>query len=356
MAEANDERTGDAAPKSFWRSSGLHLLERSPAGYLTVTPDYVRAYLARPEVAPIDESCAEERDLHAALIDDPLIAVAPDRLQRLADPDARDNYQVILAFRDRLAAAGTVEGAYLSVFLEDRAMVPPLFIDQMTHVIVHAALDGIDYAFLGRAGELLFREQVVRIDDGTILSADTESVERLARPMSDAEAMVPGGEANLNTRLTELDVLLAPTADQYWGRSDQFDFAIDLTFARPGLDALCRVLERWVRHLLSVEVRIQPVQKITDQKWVWHTGLDPESSALLNDLYNGIEVGAERMENLLSLFRLEFVDVAAMRSDLVGRPVYLGLAKDTEGRLKLKPQNLLINLPLASPPDTAAFN
>lgn len=206
----------------------------------------------------------------------------------------------------------------------------------------------------------MFREQVVHIEEGTILTADTESVERLAQPMSDAGMMVtglvPGGQASLSTRLTELDVLLAPTADQYWARSDQFDFAIDLTFARPGLDALCRVLERWVKHLLSVEVRIQPVQKITDEKWVWHTGLDIESSALLNDLYNGVDVGADRMENLLSLFRLEFVDVAAMRSDLVGRPVYLGLAKDNEGRLKLKPQNLLINLPLASPPDTAVFN
>ncbi len=30
-----------------------------------------------------------------------------------------------------------------------------------------------------------------------------------------------------------------------------------------------------------------------------------------------------------------------------GRPVYLGLAMSPAGRLKLKPQNLLVNLPLA---------
>ena len=30
-----------------------------------------------------------------------------------------------------------------------------------------------------------------------------------------------------------------------------------------------------------------------------------------------------------------------------GRPVYLGLAMTAAARLKLKPQNLLVNLPLA---------
>jgi hypothetical protein len=37
-----------------------------------------------------------------------------------------------------------------------------------------------------------------------------------------------------------------------------------------------------------------------------------------------------------------------MRADVAGKPVYLGLAMNAEQTLKLKPQNLLINLPLAS--------
>ena len=37
-----------------------------------------------------------------------------------------------------------------------------------------------------------------------------------------------------------------------------------------------------------------------------------------------------------------------MRSDLRGKPVYLGLAMTAEGLLRLKPQNLLINLPLSA--------
>jgi len=37
-----------------------------------------------------------------------------------------------------------------------------------------------------------------------------------------------------------------------------------------------------------------------------------------------------------------------MRADVGGKPVYLGLAMNAEQTLKLKPQNLLINLPLAA--------
>ena len=37
-----------------------------------------------------------------------------------------------------------------------------------------------------------------------------------------------------------------------------------------------------------------------------------------------------------------------MRADVQGKPVYLGLAMNEQGLLKLKPQNLLLNLPLAN--------
>ena len=38
-----------------------------------------------------------------------------------------------------------------------------------------------------------------------------------------------------------------------------------------------------------------------------------------------------------------------MRPAIAGRPVYLAMAMDGEQRLKLKPQNLLLNLPLLQP-------
>ena len=55
------------------------------------------------------------------------------------------------------------------------------------------------------------------------------------------------------------------------------------------------------------------------------------------------------MGRLLCLFELTFADPGDMRSAIAGRPVYLAMAMDGDGRLKLKPQNLLLNLPLARP-------
>ncbi|MBX6369442.1 MAG: hypothetical protein IRZ04_15760, partial [Rhodospirillales bacterium] len=97
-----------------------------------------------------------------------------------------------------------------------------------------------------------------------------------------------------------------------------------------------------------IRVRIEPVQKISDERWVWHCGLDAEASRILNDLYNGVTVEPERAARILSLFRLDFDDPADMRADLAGRPVYLALAMTPQHRVRVKPQNLLVNLPLAS--------
>jgi len=36
-----------------------------------------------------------------------------------------------------------------------------------------------------------------------------------------------------------------------------------------------------------------------------------------------------------------------MAAEIAGRPVYLAMAMTPEGGLRLKPQNLLVNLPLA---------
>ena len=38
-----------------------------------------------------------------------------------------------------------------------------------------------------------------------------------------------------------------------------------------------------------------------------------------------------------------------MRAAIAGRPVYLAMAMNESNVLKLKPQNLLLNLPLARP-------
>jgi hypothetical protein len=52
------------------------------------------------------------------------------------------------------------------------------------------------------------------------------------------------------------------------------------------------------------------------------------------------------MRRILALFRLEFAEPREMRHDIAGRCVYLALAADENDAVRMKPQNLLLNLPL----------
>ncbi|PNA10841.1 hypothetical protein C1X78_26445, partial [Pseudomonas sp. MPR-R1B] len=84
-------------------------------------------YLARPELVPPEDACASEVALHAALMDAPRRPVGPAEIAAIADADARENWAVILAFRDRLLVARSVEAGYLSLVRGDLQGVPSLF-------------------------------------------------------------------------------------------------------------------------------------------------------------------------------------------------------------------------------------
>jgi hypothetical protein len=287
--------------------------------------------------------------LHAELLDAPRMPVASARLNALADPAARENYAVVLAWRDRLLEAENLEAAYLGLFLQPGGVpVPPLFVDQLAQILIRHILDGTADPLRFRAAELWFREQSVTINDGHILAADKETVETQAKTggFGDLGRLVSTAQTPLRT--VDLDVLSESNASEYWSRAERHDMVLNLNFAGVGLDALCRVLEAWVAHMLDVGVRIEPVQKISDPNWVWHIGLDREASRLLDDLWHGRYVGDARLARLLSLFRLSFDDPSLMPPSIAGRPVYLALMMTPEKTLRLKPQNLLVNLPLAT--------
>jgi Family of unknown function (DUF6352) len=329
----------------FWRHSGYHLLERDAAGGLRVSDDFLRAYFLRPEVHPVEASNDAERALHAALMADPRRAVYARELESIGDPDARDNYRVVLRFRDRLLAAGTLEGCYQALF-RGEIDIPPLFISHMVHVILRGVLEGRDDPLELRAAELFFREQKVTLQEGHALVADLETVEShaagsrygsLGRLIVEAQGSLPG---------VDLDVLDRANAALYWQRESRYDTVISLTYGRPALDALARVIEAWVAHFLGVEVGVRPIRRIDEPRWAWHVGLDAESSAILNELWAGGELEPGRMQRILALFALAFRDPAVMRRELAGRTVYLALAADEAGVLRMKPQNLLLNLPL----------
>lgn len=331
----------------FWLTSGYHLLELTDDGRLAVTPEYANAYWQRPEVAPIAESCQAERALHARLDDDPFLPVTDADLAAFQDRDAADNYRVVANFIAGLKLAGTLERYYASLFAGDGISIPPLFIDQIAHALMRHVLRDAGNPMQVRASEMFFRKQRVTVNEGQILVADDEIVGMYSETggFGSLGKMLVEGSAAL--REVELDVLTEENADLYWPRSDRFDTVLDVTFARPGLDALCRVMELWVSQFSGLAVRIHPVQSIRDEKWRWHIGLDAEATALLNDLYNGIDVEEARQENLISLFRLESKDAEAFIPEMRGKPVYLGLAKTSANTLTIKPQNLLTNLPLS---------
>ena len=70
------------------------------------------------------------------------------------DEDARDNYRVWLRFRDRLAAAPSLESAYLRLFQGDGVDVPPAFVHELTQVLLRHILGERADPFEARAAEM----------------------------------------------------------------------------------------------------------------------------------------------------------------------------------------------------------
>jgi len=332
--------------REFWSSAGLHLVERRADGWLVPTPDLIRGYLVRSELRPIETSCASEAALHQALMADPDLPVADDRLAMLADRDAAENYAALLAFRELLSAEGTLEAAYLRIARAKRVSLPPLFIDHLVHLILRNALADTRNALALRAAELFFREQTVSVENGQLMLADAETVSMRAAEGKESGLARMLSETGIPMRQVTLDVLGDDNADIYWERSDQFDTVIDFRFGQPAPDAFSRVVEAFLGHLLRLEVNVEPRPEITDTDWRWHIGLDAEANRILNALYAGETLENEELQRIVCLFRMRIRDVDRVLDRVRGHPVYLALAMTGEQRLRMKPQNLIANLPL----------
>jgi hypothetical protein len=332
----------------FWQSCGYHLLARADDGRHVVTDEYLRTYFARPELALVGESCAAERALHARLLETPRAAVSEQEIEAIADEDARENYRVMLRFRGQLLAAPTLEAFYFDLFRDDIA-VPPPFIHHTAQVILRGLLDNVTNGLEARAAELFFRPQSVSIDHGAVMLADQETVHNYASTAGLGEVGRFLRELQAPLKSAELDVLDEANHLEYFARDERHDLVLDLSPGRPGAAAFARLLERWIAHFHGATVKIESIREIPDEEWTWHVGLDAEATTMLNDIYNGADVDEATMKRVIGLFRMEFVDVAAVLPELRGAPVFLGLAMTPEGTLRMKPQNLLMNLPLARP-------
>jgi len=326
--------------RDFWLSCGHHLTDLDTNGGLLVTDEFLKAYLARPELAPPPEACAVERRLHAALLADPRRPVGSGEIAAIGDPDARENWQLMVAFRGHLLRHKTLEAAYLDLISLKIGDTPPLFLSQLVHVILRNALDGCGDPFVIRAAELFFRPQRMTTHQEAVIAADEETIAGTnPAPLSPLVSMlgIPAG--------TQIDILTDDNAQSYWRRSDLFDMALDLTVGRRGLAALGEAIERWVQHMLSVVVAVEPLSEMRDVPLTWYVGLDAEGTRIGDALWHGEELDETTQRRVLALFRLTFGNPDLAAASIGDDPVYLILAMTADKLLRMKPQNLLTGLP-----------
>jgi Family of unknown function (DUF6352) len=328
----------------FWLSCGHHLTDRDDYGWLLVTNEFLKAYLARPELAPPPEACAVERGLHSALLAEPRRPVGSEQIAAIGDSDARENWRLMIGFRDRLLRHKTLEAAYFDLICRKAGDTPPLFLNQLVHVILRNALDGCGDPFVIRAAELFFRPQRITTHQEALIAADEETIAGTnPAPLSPLVSMlgIPAG--------AQIDILTDDNAQTYWSRSDLFDMAVDLTVGRRGVAALGDAIERWVQHMLTVEVAVEPLSEMRDVPLTWYVGLDAEGTRIGDALWHGEELDERTQRRVVGLFRLTFGNPDLAPASIGDDPVYLILAMTADKVLRLKPQNLLTGLPARSP-------
>jgi hypothetical protein len=325
----------------FWLSSGHHLLDRDEHGRLRVTDEFLKLYLARPELAPPPDACVAERNLHAALLSDPRRPVAEADIEGVTDADARENWRYMIALRDRFVAHRTLEATYAAL-IHDRVNIPLIFVDQLAQLLLRNALDQCDDVYVLRAAELFYRSQRLTVHDGSLLAADQEHLETHgAGPSPLAEMLGLPQEP-------DIEVLSDANSHSYWARSDCFDLALDLTAGRRGLTALSIVIVRWVKHMLDVDVVVEPLNELRDVTLSWYVGLDAHGTKIGDALWHGAEIDEATRNTVVGLFRLTFCDSRVVIDRMVGESVYLILAMARDRVLRVKPQNLLTGLPVRS--------
>lgn len=326
--------------REFWVASGHQLARRTPEGWLEVTDELLLAWLARPELVPPQDACDAERALHARLRAAPREAVPKGAAAALADPDARENWAFFLGLRDRLLAAGTVEGAYLGMVREEAA-VPPLILGQLVHLIMRAALEGCEDPFTLRAAELFWRVQRGGVRDNALVLSDAERVETLEANAGQAPLLAMFGEGPEDS----VEAMTEETAESYWSRSDAHDLALPFGAEPRARAGLAAAIAAFLRHLLRLEVLVEPLTEASDVDLRWYVGLDADATAIGDALWRG-DAAPDGVDRLVGLFRLEFLDDAVVEPAVSGHPVYLLMALAPDRNLRLKPQNLVTGLPL----------
>ncbi len=325
----------------FWLTCGHHLLDRDAAGKLFVTDEFLKVYLARAELVPPPEACPDERRLHDILLSNPRQAVTSSQIAAIADPDARENWEMMIAWRNHLVRYGTLESAYLEI-VRRNIKLPQIFVGQLIQIILRNALDDCTDAFVLRAAEMFFRPQKLTVEGNSIIAWDEE----IAGSVSDRRHQSPLFSLLGIPPVIEADVLADITVDSYWERSDHFDMGLDLTAGQRGSAALGQVIARWISHLLGVDVAVEPLTELREAPLSWYVGLSADATQIGDAIWNGNDMDSALQARLVGLYRLNFHNPSDVIEKVRGEPVYL-LAAMTAGEvLQLKPQNLVTGLPI----------
>jgi len=326
------------ASRDFWLSCGHHLLDRDAASKLAVTDEFLKAYLARPELVPPPEACLAERQLHEVMLGDPRRPVSHLQVAAITDPDARENWEMMIAWRDHLVKHRTLEAAYLEI-IRRNVRFPHVLMAQLVQAILRNMLDDCEDVFVLRAAEMFFRPQKLTFQEASITAIDEET-DSLAGPRSPLNALL-GLPAT-----TAVDMLDDKMAGSYRERSDRFDMALDLSAGGRGSIALGEVITRWLAHLLAIDVAVEPLTELRNAPLSWYVGLDSEATRIGDAIWNGSDLDDAMRAGLIGLYRLTFRNPADMIEKVRGEPVYLLAAMTADGVLRLKPQNLLTGLPI----------
>lgn len=332
--------------EKFWPGCPYQNADRKSNGSVRISDEFLRTLWRRNEVAPDETSCRNERALHARLLARPRQLLHEHQLATIAHRDTRDNYALLQSFIARLLAASSADEAYRGIFRAGNVGVAPLFIDLISELMLRDMLRDCSNALEVRAAELLFRKQKASIQDGTVMLADMEAIQRHASGKAFGAIGQLLVDARIKPRNIDLDVLSPANADQYWARSGEHDMVLPFQTGGPGLDAFCRVLEKWILRLIGVRTEIRAIPAIEEPAWAWHIGLDAEASTIMNELYRGQPLNDDRRSRLLALFDMRILDPVELRPEVAGRRIYLACAMTEEQVLRIKPQNFLLNMPI----------
>jgi hypothetical protein len=199
-----------------------------------------------------------------------------------------------------------------------------------------------------RAAELFYRSQLATVHDGTLLLADAEVIEAQQHARHDMHASPLTAMLAPPKAFGEMDVMDDENAWTYWSRSDAHAMVMNIGGNPKARAGLCRVIERWVAHLLGVAVKVETVASIEDRDWRWFVGLDSEGTKIGNALWNGAALDGGTRERIVALMRLTIEDARLVDERVGTRPVYLILAMGPDKVVRLKPQNLVVGLPLVA--------